>query len=283
MEIQQLTAKSFQYRSQILEIIRCANAGHIGGCLSCVDILNVLYNHMMEISPRSFANPAHDRYVHSKGHSVQALYAVLADKGFFPYESLLVKDRFGTHFIGHPTRDVPGIEVNTGALGHGLSVAAGMALSAKRDGLPTRVFTILGDGELAEGSIWEASIFISHSQLDNLTVIIDRNRLQITGPTEEVMKLEPLREKFTDFGFAVRTVDGNHIPSLVEVFSRLPFEKGKASLVLAETVKGKGISFMENQPPWHHRVPTAQEYEAALAELDALEDLWHRENHEPLP
>jgi transketolase len=283
MDIPQLTAKSFQYRRQILEIIRCANAGHIGGCLSCVDILNVLYNGVMKISPESFEDPAHDRYVHSKGHSVQALYAVLADKGFFSYDLLTVKDRFGTKFIGHPTRDVPGIEVNTGALGHGLSVAAGMALAAKRDGLPTRVFTVLGDGELAEGSVWEAAIFISHYQLDNLTVIIDRNLLQITGPTEDVMKLEPLAGKFSNFGFAVRHVDGNHIPGLVDVLSRLPFETGKASLVLANTVKGKGVSFMENQPRWHHRVPTAEEYEAAMAELDAAEDEWKRGNNEPVP
>lgn len=270
-KIRILEGKSILIRKTLLKIIYTAKAGHTGGSLSCVDILNVLYNHVMNISPENFSEINRDHYIHSKGHSVEVLYAVLADKGFFPFEALDSVEQYGSDFIGHPTRSVPGIEQNTGALGHGLSLAVGMALAAKMNGRNDRIFTIMGDGELTEGSNWEASASASHYHLDNLVAIIDRNTLQISGRTENVMAMEPLEEKFTAFGFAVRSVDGNSIPDLLAVFENLPFEAGKPNLIMAHTVKGKGISFIEDQVQWHHHVPTDAEYATALLELDEAE------------
>jgi transketolase len=267
----ELQLKSVEYRRTILRIIKQAKAGHTGGSLSCIDIVNVLYNAVMNVSPETFTSPDRDRYVQSKGHSVEALYTVLADRGFFPTADLDTIYRFQSPFIGHPTRKVYGIEQNTGALGHGLSVAVGMALAAKYDHRTYRVYVLLGDGELAEGSSWEASMTAAHYGLDNLIVIVDRNRLQITGSTEEVNRLEPLAAKFEAFGYAVRCVDGNDICALLDVFAAVPFVHGKPSLVLANTIKGKGISFMEDTVKWHHRVPNEEEYAAAVAELDAAQ------------
>lgn len=269
--IRMLETKSILHRKTLLKLIYTAKAGHTGGSLSCVDILNVLYNHVMNINPENFSEINRDHYIHSKGHSVEALYVILAEKGFFPLEALNSVERYGSDFIGHPTRSVPGIEQNTGALGHGLAVAVGMALASKIDGLHNRVFTIMGDGELTEGSIWEASASAAHYHLDNLVAVIDRNTLQISGRTENVMSMEPLEEKFTAFGYAVRHVDGNNLSELINLFEGLPFEQGKPNLVLAHTVKGKGISFMEDKVHWHHRVPTDTEYGAALLELEQAE------------
>lgn len=265
----ELKVKSLVYRASTLQLIVRAGAGHTGGDLSLIDILNVLYNRVLRVAPDRMADPDRDRYVQSKGHCVEALYTVLADRGFFPAEELETLGRYGSHFIGHPTRAVPGIEHNTGALGHGLAVAVGMALAARMDGRPYRVFTVLGDGELDEGSNWEASLAAAHYRLDNLVVIIDRNGLQITGPTEQVNGLEPLGEKFRAFGYAVRQVDGNDVVALSSALESVPFEAGKPSLLMAHTVKGKGVSFMENQAGWHHRVPTAEELQQALGELAA--------------
>jgi transketolase len=225
----------------------------------------------MNITPQNFNHIERDHYIHSKGHSVEALYAVLADKGFFPYEALDAVEKYGSDFIGHPTRSVMGIEQNTGALGHGLSLAVGMALAAKKDGRGDRIFTVMGDGELTEGSIWEASASAAHYRLDNLVAIVDRNTLQISGRTEDVMAMEPLVKKFSAFGYAVREVNGNSIPDLIEIFEKLPFEQGKPNLILAHTTKGKGVSFIEDQVRWHHHVPNDAEYAAALLELDAAE------------
>lgn len=265
----ELKLKSIDYRETILRIIAQAKAGHTGGDLSAIDILNVLYNRVLNVSPETFSDPDRDRYVQSKGHCVEALYTVLADRGFFPSGELDTLCRYESHLIGHPTRAVPGIEHNTGALGHGLAVAVGMALAAKLDGRAYRVYTLLGDGELDEGSNWEASLAAAHYNLDNLVVIVDRNRLQITGSTEVVNALEPLADKFRAFGYALREVDGNDIPALSAAFAAVPFEPGKPSLLLANTVKGKGISFIENQAGWHHHVPTADELEIAVRELAA--------------
>jgi len=270
---QELKAKSAEYRRTILRIIKQARAGHTGGDLSSIDILNVLYNHTLRVSPATFNDPNRDRYVQSKGHCVEALYTVLADQGFFPIEELDTLCKYQSHFIGHPTRSVPGIEQNTGALGHGLAVAVGMAIAAKLDGRTYRVFTLLGDGELDEGSNWEASLAASHYRLDNLVVIIDRNGLQITGSTEAVNPLEPLADKFRAFGYAVREVDGNDTSLLVELFDQVPFEPGKPNLVIAHTIKGKGVSFIENSHKWHHRVPSDEEYGTALQELDLTYEL----------
>jgi transketolase len=199
---------------------------------------------------------------------VEALYAVLADRGFFSLDELDTVEKYGSKFAGHPTRSVPGVEHNTGALGHGLSFAVGLALAARLDGRPHRVFTLMGDGELAEGSLWEASASAAHYHLDNLVVIVDRNTLQISGRTEQVMAMEPLDAKFSAFGFAVRQVDGNDVGQLAALFEQLPFDPGKPNLVLARTVKGKGVSFMEDRPEWHHRVPAEAEYIAALQALN---------------
>jgi transketolase len=269
----ELKAKSAEYRKTILRIIKQARAGHTGGDLSSIDILNVLYNHTLHVSPETFTDPYRDRYVQSKGHCVEALYTVLADRGFFPEEELDNLCKFQSHYIGHPTRSVNGIEQNTGALGHGLAVAIGMAIAAKLDRRSYRVFTLLGDGELDEGSNWEASMAASHYKLDNLIVIVDRNGLQITGPTEVVNPLEPLADKFRAFGYAVCEVDGNDTQALVDIFDRVPFEIGKPNLVLAHTIKGKGVSFIENSHKWHHRVPNDDEYDSALRELDLTYEL----------
>jgi transketolase len=271
MQAYELKLKSVQYRRVVLDMVKESNAGHTGGSLSCVDILNVLYNSVMNVSPDNFHDPNRDRYIQSKGHSVEALYAVLTDQGFFPSEDLQTLNQYQSHYIGHPTRKVNGIEQNTGALGHGLSLAVGTALAAKLDGRSYRVYTLLGDGELAEGSSWEASMTAAHYKLDNLIVIIDRNRLQITGSTENVNALEPLHAKFEAFGYAVCECDGNNVEDLLLTFNQIPFMPGKPSLILANTVKGKGISFMEDTVKWHHRVPTDAEYEAAMDELDHVE------------
>jgi transketolase len=221
------------------------------------------------VTPANFHCLERDHYIQSKGHSVEALYAVLADRGFFESACLDTLCRAGSPFVGHPTRKVHGIEHNTGGLGHGLSVAVGLALAAKMDSRAGRVFVLLGDGEMEEGSNWEAAMAAAHYHLDNLVVIVDRNRLQISGGTEQVIGLEPLPEKFSAFGFTVRAVDGHDLPALADALNRSPFEAGRPSLVYALTVKGKGISFIENAADWHHHVPTPEQYEAAMHELDA--------------
>lgn len=269
MTDRELKIKSIQYRQKLLEYIKQAGAGHTGGDLSCIDILNVLYNRVLNVSPETFADPQRDRYIQSKGHSVEALYVVLADKGFFPASEIQMLCRYGSHYVGHPTRKVHGIEQNTGALGHGLAFGVGVALAGKMDGTGYRVYTLLGDGELAEGSNWESMMAAAHYQLDNLTAIIDRNTLQITGPTHEVCELEPLEDKLRAFGWAVRVIDGHDITTLSEVLGSVPFETGRPNAVIARTVKGKGISFMENDVTWHHRVPTDEQYEQAQRELKA--------------
>src|SRR5687768_13362935 len=263
----QLAIKSIRYRRRILEIIKHAGAGHTGGSLSCVDILNVLYNRVLRVSPATFKDPNRDRYIQSKGHSVEALFVVLADKGFFPDEQLETLCQYQSHFVGHPTRHVPGVEQNTGALGHGLSFAAGVAIAGKLDKKDYRVFALLGDGELAEGSNWEAAMAAAHHDLDNLVAIVDHNTLQITGRTRDVCCNEPLDEKFHAFGWDVRTVDGHSIPQLIEVLAKRPAE-GRPLAVIANTTKGKGVSFMEDVAKWHHGVPSDAEYAAAIKELD---------------
>jgi transketolase len=271
MNLQEMEHRSITYRRTILRIIKNAGTGHTGGSLSCIDLINVLYNQVMNVSPENFTSPGRDRYIQSKGHSVEALYTVLADRGFFDPADLDTLCRYGSHYVGHPTRKVSGIEHNTGALGHGLSVGVGLALAARMDNRPYHVFVLLGDGELAEGSNWEAAMSAAHYHLDNLVVIVDRNRLQISGSTEEVTGLEPLAEKFAAFGFCVRSVDGHDHAALVKVFHQVPFEAGRPNLILAQTIKGKGIRFAENALDWHHHVPTDGEYAAALAELDLQE------------
>ena len=214
MEQSILQRKSIEYRKTILKIIFESGAGHTGGSLSCIDILNVLYNSVMDITPENFSSFDRDHFIQSKGHSVEALYTVLLDCGFYKEEDLRTLNNFNSHFIGHPTKKVLGVEHNTGALGHGLSVAVGMALGLKMDQKKYQVYALLGDGELSEGSVWEAAMTASKYELENLTAIIDRNRLQITGSTEEVNPIEPLQDKFLSFGFNVIEVKGNDIAPL---------------------------------------------------------------------
>jgi transketolase len=266
----ELALKSIQYRRELLRIIYHAGAGHTGGSLSCVDILNVLYNCVLRASPATAGDPNRDRYIQSKGHSVEALYVVLADRGFFPAAELSGLCRYQSPFVGHPTRKVPGIEMNTGALGHGLSISVGLSLAAKLDGNSYRVFTLLGDGELAEGSNWEAAMTAAHYKVDNLIAILDRNTLQITGRTRDVCSSEPIDDKFRAFGWTVRHANGHNLPQLVEVLSSRP-ESDRPTLVIANTVKGRGVSFMEDVVRWHHGVPSENEFEDALAGLDQAE------------
>jgi transketolase len=264
----ELGERSVRYRKNILKYIVGAKAGHTGGSLSCIDILNVLYNTVMDVGPGNFTSPDRDRYIQSKGHCVEALFVVLADKGFFPESDLESLCKYQSHYIGHPTRKVHGVEQNTGALGHGLPIAVGTALAAKMDNKAYRVFTLLGDGELPEGSNWEAALTGAHYKLDNLCAIIDKNELQITGATNDVCNTDPVDQKFESFGWAVKHVDGHDLKALHEAFAAMPFEPGKPNLVIAHTVKGKGVSFMENNVKWHHGVPDAAQYEQALQELD---------------
>ena len=269
MTTRDLKIKSINYRKKILKYIRGANAGHTGGSLSSTDILNVLYNHVLNVSPANFSSPDRDRYIQSKGHCVEALFVVLADKGFFPEDDLNTLCKYKSHYIGHPTRKVKGIEQNTGALGHGLPISTGIALAAKMDKKDFRVFTLLGDGEIPEGSNWEAALSAAHYKLDNLCAIIDKNNLQITASTATVMNTDPLDKKFESFGWAVKEVNGNDVDALKAMFDNLPFEKGKPSLVIAHTIKGKGVSYMENELKWHHGVPDKEQYDLAIQELDS--------------
>src|SRR4249920_2568881 len=268
MTSRELKLKSLQYRKNILKYIVGANAGHTGGSLSCTDILNVLYNQVLKVSPQNLESPDRDRYIQSKGHCVEALYVVLADKGFFPEEDLNTMCKYKSHYIGHPTKKVKGIEQNTGALGHGLPIAVGTALAGKMDKKDFRVFTLLGDGELPEGSNWEAALSAAQFKLDNLCAIVDKNNLQITAATKDVCNTDPLDKKWEAFGWAVKEVNGNDVEELISAFRSLPFEKGKPSVIIAHTIKGKGVSYMENQLKWHHGVPNKDEYELAQKELD---------------
>lgn len=225
MTEKELTIQSVLYRKKILQYIYQAKAGHTGGDLSCIDILNVLYNKVLRVSPESFKSPDRDRYVQSKGHCVEALYVVLASKGYFEEEDLNTICKYESHYIGHPTKKINGIEQNTGALGHGLPICVGMAIAAKLDKKDYQVYTLLGDGELPEGSNWEAALTAAQYKLDNLCVIIDKNQLQITGPTKEVCSTDPLAQKWESFGWAVQEIDGNNIAAITAAFDSLPFEK----------------------------------------------------------
>jgi transketolase len=270
MTDKELQLKSVHLRKQTLKAIYEAGAGHTGGSLSCLDILNVLYNRILKVSPEKFSDPNRDRYVQSKGHSVEALYAVLADRGFFPEADLKTICHYQSHFVGHPTRHIPGIEMNTGALGHGLPISVGMAIAGKMDAAPYRVFTLLGDGELAEGSNWEAAMSAAHYKLDNLTAIIDHNTLQISGRTRDVMSNEPIDEKFRAFGWSVKIVNGHNFAELTDALNK-PAETGKPTCVIANTIKGRGVSFMEDVAKWHHGVPSEAELKQALGEVEEAE------------
>ncbi len=262
----ELARKSLEYRRTTLEIIKHAGAGHTGGSLSCIDILNVLYNRVLRVSPETRKEPGRDRYIQSKGHSVEALFTILADRGFYQRKELDALCGYNSHFVGHPTRKVPGVEFNTGALGHGLAIGVGCAIAAKKDKSDFRTYVLMGDGELAEGSVWEAAMAGAHYQLDNLWAIVDHNTLQITGRTRDVCSNEPLDEKFKAFGWDVHVIDGHSISALTDALSN--HTDGKPRAIIANTTKGKGVSFMEDVGKWHHGVPSDEEYAKALAEID---------------
>ncbi len=259
-----------EIRRRLLQIIHYAGGGHTGGALSSVDILVTLYFHIMKYKPEDPAWTERDRFILSKGHSVEGFYCVLAEAGYFSKDILDTYGKFQSLLAGHPTRKVPGVEINSGSLGHGLSVATGMALAGKMDKRKSRIFVLMGDGEQGEGSIMEAANCAGHYKLDNLVAIIDRNFLQISGPTEEVMSLENLRKRWEAYNWHVEETDGNDIGSIMKLFDVLPVEASKPHLVIAHTVKGKGVSFIENKPEWHHKVPTVEQLKQALEELDKL-------------
>lgn len=259
---------SRRLRQHSVRMTHLAGASHVGSSLSMVELLAVLYTKILRVDPRHPHWPDRDRFVLSKGHGCAAYYAVLAETGFFPVEWLDTFYQDGSKLAGHATHThVPGIEISTGSLGHGLSVATGMALAAKRDGSPWRAFCLLSDGECDEGSTWEPVLFAPQHKLDNLIAIVDYNKIQSLGTVKEVIDLDPFADKWRAFGWAVREVDGHNPEEVVAVLQQLPIETGRPSCVIAHTVKGKGISFMEDKLLWHYRSPQAAEYEAALAEL----------------
>jgi transketolase len=267
-EVIDLELKARQIRKGVLDMVYSSKAGHVGGSMSSIDILTTLYYKVLNIDPKKFSDPNRDRFILSKGHIAESLYYILGDKGFFDKEKLKTYSQYGSTLIGHPNNKNNGVEVNTGSLGHGLSVAVGMALAGKRDHKNYRVFTLMGDGEQAEGSVWEGAMAAANYKLDNLVGIVDRNGLQISGTTEEVMDLKDLSSKWTSFGWEVVEVDGNNIEELLKVFYKIPAKEGKPTMVIAKTIKGKGISYMENNAKWHHGVPTEEEYNQAVKELE---------------
>lgn len=268
VDIKALKIEAIEIRKRTLEIIHNASSGHTGGSLSSIDILVALYYHVLNIDPEKPDWPDRDRFIMSKGHSAEGLYCTLARRGFFDEKELETYGKFNSMLFGHPTRYVPGVELNTGSLGHGLSVGVGLALAAKRQKLPYRTFVLMGDGEHGEGSIMEAAVSAGHYKLDNLVAIVDRNRLQISGTTEEVMSMARLADRYRVNDWDVIECDGNNMKQLIEVFNKLPFGGGKPMIVIANTIKGKGVSFIENNVIWHHKVPNDKELKQAIEELN---------------
>lgn len=257
-------------RRSIFKTICEGGGGHIPASLSMVEILVYLYYNVLNIDSNDNKNQDRDRFILSKGHSCVALYAILADKGFFPKAELTRFGKKGSILGGHPDMlKVPGIEASTGSLGHGLAFGIGIALSGKLDKMDYRVFVLLGDGECQEGSVWEAAMFAPQHKLDNLVVIIDYNKIQAMDYLDKIVSLNPLADKWKAFGWEVRDVDGHDFHNLQEIFESVPFVKGKPNLIIAHTTKGKGISFMENSPIWHYRLPNKEEMKIACKELSA--------------
>ena len=269
-EKKQLEMTACRLRMSALEAIHAANSGHPGGSLSAAELFTYLYFKELRIDPADPKDPGRDRFVLSKGHTAPGLYAALALRGFFPREDLLTLRQIGSHLQGHPNMNLtPGVDMSTGSLGQGISAAAGMALAAKVQGKPCRVYTLLGDGEIQEGQVWEALMFAHHYKLDNLCVIIDNNGLQIDGPVGQVMSPYPIPEKLRAFGLDAVEVDGHDFEQLEAAFNKARETKGVPFAIVMRTVKGKGVSFMENQAGWHGKAPSAEEYRQAMAELNA--------------
>jgi len=266
--VKELTLQSEINRKRLMEVIYNAKAGHTGGDLSCLNVLTALYFKYLNIDPRHLDDPDRDRFILSKGHCVEALFTVLEARGILQKEVLDTLGHFGSPLAGHPTVNVPGIEVNSGALGHGLPIGVGMALAAKMDGASWRTFVLMGDGEQGEGSIYEAAMAGNQFKLGNLVAIIDRNHLQISGDTEDVMAIDDIRTKWAAFGWDVMEMDGDEMADICRTIESIDYTNGKPHLIISRTTKGLGVSFMENVAKWHHGVPTAEQYAQAMNELD---------------
>ena len=257
-------------RKGIIEEVYSAKSGHPGGALSCADILTVLYFNQMNVDDEKPNDPNRDRLVLSKGHASPALYSVLARKGYFNKELLQTFRKIGSNLQGHPDMNkVPGVDMTTGSLGQGLSSAVGMAIASKMDSAGCRIYCIVGDGEIEEGQIWEAATIASKNKLDNLCVILDNNNLQIDGNINEVGGMNNITERFMSFGFNVINVDGHNVDGLIDAFTTAKQTKGKPTIIIAKTIKGKGVSFMENKAEWHGKAPNEEEYNLAMSELNA--------------
>ncbi|MBQ4051516.1 MAG: transketolase [Oscillospiraceae bacterium] len=269
--VAELKEKARVARCDVLKALHTVGSGHPGGCLSAIDIFVTLYFHVMKVDPKNPKDPARDRMVLSKGHTAPALYAALAHKGFFSVDELKSLRHIGAMLQGHPDmKHTPGIDMSTGSLGQGISAACGMALAGQLDKADYRVYTILGDGEIEEGQVWEAAMFAAHYKLDNLCAILDNNGLQIDGPITEVMSSYPIVDKFIAFGWHVIELDDAHdFDKLEAAFAEARTVKGKPSIIIQKSLKGKGVSYMENQVGWHGKAPNAAEYETAMAELNA--------------
>jgi transketolase len=268
LSLQELEAVAKRLRRHIVTMIGAAASGHPGGSLSCVEILTALFFRMMNVDPRDPCQPDRDRFILSKGHAAPALYATLAEKGFFPTEELLTLRQLGSRLQGHPDRNcTPGVEMNAGSEGLGLSFGIGQALAARLDGRPYRVYVLLGDGECQEGQVWEAALFAHHHKVANLCAIVDRNRIQLSGFTEDIIALDPLKEKWQAFGWQALEADGHSLVELLHALETARKTPGRPTVVIAKTVKGKGVSFMENNPEFHGKAPTPAELEQALKEL----------------
>lgn len=269
MNLEELKRFANRIRMHCVRMTGKANASHIGSALSCADIMAALYGGTLRYDPKRPEWPERDRFIMSKGHACTALYATLAESGFFPLGALETFYQNGSPLAGHVMhKDNPGVELSTGSLGHGLPVAVGMAIAAKRDNRASRVFCLLSDGECDEGSIWESALFAPQHNLDNLTVVLDYNGIQSLGMVKDVIDLHPLAEKWRAFRWAVREVDGHDMRALEEALSVVPFEPGRPSCIVARTVKGKGVSYMENKLLWHYRAPMGEDLARALAELE---------------
>ena len=279
MQVEELKLQSEKNRKRLMEIVYKAKAGHIGGDLSCLNVLTALYFDVMRVWPDKPKEPKRDRFVMSKGHCVEALYVTLEAKGFISREVTDTLGEFGSILSGHPTIEVPGIEVNSGALGHGLSIGVGMAIAAKMDKADHKTYVLMGDGEQGEGSIYEAAMAANQYKLDNLVAIIDRNRLQISGTTEEVMSLENMRDRWTAFGWDVWEMKGDEMEDIIRTFHSIDYTNKKPHLLISHTTKGKGVSYMEGIAKWHHGVPTAEQYEEAVREISERIEKLEKENN----
>lgn len=267
--IHALRKRARTLRLHAVRMVHHARAAHLGSCLSMADLLACLYWQTLRVDPERPDWPERDRFILSKGHGAAVFYATLAERGFFPVAELTEYEKPGSRLTGHVTSGVPGVEISTGSLGHGLPVACGLALGARRGGLAFRTFVLLSDGELDEGSNWEAILFAPHHRLDNLTVIVDYNKIQSFGRVEEVLALEPLADKFRAFGWAVAEIDGHDMEQVAAALSGPPAETGKPTAIIAHTVKGKGVRFMEDKLEWHYKSPNAEQMIAASDELEA--------------